>query len=221
MKLNRAHAEDPVRIARSHAGNATVTSGTTTHELEAPFLVMATQKSDRKWKARIRFRKAQLDRFLMKILVTYPSRADLSQIVGAHHSKGRDPTVSSYSARGWHPAASRGMPPGFGRSARAAIRSRSRYGHTGPALDGAHDPGESLHPVTAVPHAAHRRWWNAAAFHALMHGRFNLSTDDLRTVANAVLRHRIILNFERARGWAEPGYLAAQDRSERKWPPRP
>ena len=31
---------------------------------------------------------------------------------------------------------------------------------------------------------------------ALMHGRFHLSTDDIRAVAPSVLRHRIILNFD-------------------------
>jgi MoxR-like ATPase len=31
---------------------------------------------------------------------------------------------------------------------------------------------------------------------ALMKGRFHLSADDIRTVAPAVLRHRIILNFD-------------------------
>ena len=31
---------------------------------------------------------------------------------------------------------------------------------------------------------------------ALMKGRLHLSTDDVRAVANAVLRHRIILNFD-------------------------
>jgi MoxR-like ATPase len=32
--------------------------------------------------------------------------------------------------------------------------------------------------------------------HALMHGRFHLSSDDVQHVAAAVLRHRIILNFD-------------------------
>jgi MoxR-like ATPase len=32
--------------------------------------------------------------------------------------------------------------------------------------------------------------------HALMHGRFHLSVEDVQHVAAAVLRHRIILNFD-------------------------
>src|SRR5690242_20429443 len=58
----------------------TVTSGTTTHELEAPFLVMATQNPIES-EGTYPLPEAQLDRFLMKILVRYPSRDELNRIV--------------------------------------------------------------------------------------------------------------------------------------------
>ncbi len=58
----------------------TVTSGTTTHELERPFLVMATQNPI-EMEGTYPLPEAQLDRFLMKILVTYPSRDELNRIV--------------------------------------------------------------------------------------------------------------------------------------------
>src|SRR5450631_701198 len=58
----------------------TVTSGTTTHELEAPFLVMATQNPI-EMEGTYPLPEAQLDRFLMKILVKYPTRAELNRIV--------------------------------------------------------------------------------------------------------------------------------------------
>src|SRR3954453_22204556 len=58
----------------------TVTSGNTTHELEAPFLVMATQNPI-EMEGTYPLPEAQLDRFLMKILVTYPSRDELSTVV--------------------------------------------------------------------------------------------------------------------------------------------
>ena len=63
----------------------TVTSGTTTHELEAPFLVMATQNPI-EMEGTYPLPEAQLDRFLMKILVTYPSRSELVRL-----SRGRSP----------------------------------------------------------------------------------------------------------------------------------
>src|SRR4029078_12489945 len=58
----------------------TVTSGTTTHELERPFLVMATQNPI-EMEGTYPLPEAQLDRFLMKILVTYPSRDELYRIL--------------------------------------------------------------------------------------------------------------------------------------------
>ena len=58
----------------------TVTSGTTTIELEPPFLVMATQNPI-EMEGTYPLPEAQLDRFLMKILVQYPTRAELGTIV--------------------------------------------------------------------------------------------------------------------------------------------
>src|SRR2546425_9692522 len=58
----------------------TVTSGTTTHELELPFLVMATQNPI-EMAGTYPLPEAQLDRLLMKILVVYPSRDELNRIV--------------------------------------------------------------------------------------------------------------------------------------------
>ncbi len=58
----------------------TVTSGTQTHILDDPFLVMATQNPI-EMEGTYPLPEAQLDRFLMKILVKYPSRADLGTIV--------------------------------------------------------------------------------------------------------------------------------------------
>src|SRR5205085_5337059 len=58
----------------------TVTSGTTSHQLESPFLVMATQNPI-EMEGTYPLPEAQLDRFLMKILVSYPSREELHRIV--------------------------------------------------------------------------------------------------------------------------------------------
>src|SRR4051812_6195004 len=58
----------------------TVTSGTTTHQLEAPFLVMATQNPI-EMEGTYPLPEAQLDRFLMKIVVNYPTRDELSVVV--------------------------------------------------------------------------------------------------------------------------------------------
>src|ERR1700747_179074 len=58
----------------------TVTSGTNTYSLEPPFSVMATQNPI-EMEGTYPLPEAQLDRFLMKILVNFPSRNDLGKIV--------------------------------------------------------------------------------------------------------------------------------------------
>src|SRR5262249_49837501 len=69
----------------------TVTSGTSTYSLEPPFLVMATQNPI-EMEGTYPLPEAQLDRFLMKILVNFPSRNDLSKIVDLT-TKSEDPEL--------------------------------------------------------------------------------------------------------------------------------
>ncbi len=77
----------------------TVTSGTTTHELEAPFLVMATQNPI-EMEGTYPLPEAQLDRFLMKILVSYPSRERSEPHRRPHHSEGRSRPSDRARSRG-------------------------------------------------------------------------------------------------------------------------
>src|SRR5258706_12136151 len=78
-EINRATPKTQSALLEAMQEN-TVTSGTTTHELEPPFLVMATQNPIR-MEGTYPLPEAQLDRFLMKILVTYPNREELNRIV--------------------------------------------------------------------------------------------------------------------------------------------
>jgi MoxR-like ATPase len=170
----------------------TVTSGTTTHELEAPFLVMATQNPI-EMEGTYPLPEAQLDRFLMKIIVNYPSRADLSSIV--------DRTIQKDEAH---------LEPVLDRegilSLRAVCRRVLVAAHvqdyavdlvmaTQPGTPGAHELATKYIRYGSSPRGA-QALVECGRVLALMSGRFHLSTDDVRTVASAVLRHRIILNFD-------------------------
>ncbi|HEX3685787.1 MAG TPA: MoxR family ATPase [Bryobacteraceae bacterium] len=170
----------------------TVTSGNSTFSLEAPFLVMATQNPI-EMEGTYPLPEAQLDRFLMKILVTYPSREDLNRIVEVTTKQDeveleqvmdRDqigelkalcrqvivaPHVQDYAVE-----LVMATQPGSG--AAAGITNRYiRYGSSPRGAQGLIECGRVL---------------------ALMRGRLHLSIDDLLAVAPAVLRHRIILNFD-------------------------
>jgi len=170
----------------------TVTSGTSTYSLEIPFLVMATQNPI-EMEGTYPLPEAQLDRFLMKILVTYPSRDELSRIVelttrrdevDVRKVMSRDqiaelkfisrqvivaPHVQNHAIE-----LVMATQPGT----REAAEITNRYIRFGSSPRGA----QALIECGRVL--------------ALMRGRLHLSTDDLGVVAPAVLRHRIILNFD-------------------------
>jgi MoxR-like ATPase len=170
----------------------TVTSGTTTHELERPFLVMATQNPI-EMEGTYPLPEAQLDRFLMKILVTYPNRDELSRIV--------ERTIQREEA----------VPvPVLDREAIMQVRNVCRE-----VLVAPHVQEYAIHMVMATQpdqkeaHELARKYVRYGSsprgaqalvecgrVHALMRGRFHLAIEDVQKVAAAVLRHRIILNFD-------------------------
>jgi MoxR-like ATPase len=170
----------------------TVTSGTTTHELERPFLVMATQNPI-EMEGTYPLPEAQLDRFLMKILVKYPSRAELGRIVERTIQKEEEVPM-----------------PVMDRDAILQVRSVCREVLVAPhvqeyaiALVMATQPDQTeAHPLAKkyIRYGSSPRGAQALVecgrILALMRGRFHLAIEDVTHVAPDVLRHRIILNFD-------------------------
>jgi MoxR-like ATPase len=170
----------------------TVTSGTVTHELEAPFLVMATQNPI-EMEGTYPLPEAQLDRFLMKILVKYPSRADLNTIV--------ERTIQKDVIE-----LSQVLDRAMILELRAACHKVLVAPHvqsyaidlvmaTQPDTPTAHELSKKFIRYGSSPRGA-QAMVECGRVLALMKGRLNLSIEDIETVAPAVLRHRIILNFD-------------------------
>ena len=170
----------------------TVTSGTATHELDQPFLVMATQNPI-EMEGTYPLPEAQLDRFLMKILVTYPSHAELNRIV----ERTIQPQVET-------------PVPVMDRDSILEVRSVCRsvlvaphvqeYAihmvmATQPEQKEAHELAQKYIRYGSSPRGA-QALVECGRVRALMRGRFHLALDDVQAVAPAVLRHRIILNFD-------------------------
>ena len=170
----------------------TVTSGTVTHELEAPFLVMATQNPI-EMEGTYPLPEAQLDRFLMKILVTYPTREELNRIV--------ERTIQNEDVH---------VNPVMDRDAILEVRSVCRevmvaphvqefavqlVMATQPEQKEAHELARKYIRYGSSPRGA-QALVECGRVRALMDGRYHLSIDDIRAVAGGVLRHRIILNFD-------------------------
>ena len=171
---------------------STVTSGTTTHDLEIPFLVMATQNPI-EMEGTYPLPEAQLDRFLMKILVMYPSREDLNRIV--------ERTIH---------AADTSLHQVIDRPAILQLRDACREVLVAEHVqDFAIDLVMATQPGTKFAHSLANKYIRYGSSPrgaqalvecgrvlALMRGRLNLSMDDVREIAPDVLRHRIILNFD-------------------------
>jgi MoxR-like ATPase len=66
-----------------------VTIGTVTHKLPAPFIVMATQNPVEQ-EGTYPLPEAQLDRFMFKMSVGYPDRADEDEILSRRIARGKD-----------------------------------------------------------------------------------------------------------------------------------
>ena len=170
----------------------TVTSGTTTHELEAPFLVMATQNPI-EMEGTYPLPEAQLDRFLMKILVNYPSREELNRIVDRTVQR-EEQTITAMIDREDI------------MQLRAVCRTIMIAPHvqefaidlimaTQPGTPHAHEIANKYIRYGSSPRGA-QALIECGRVLALMRGRLNLSIDDLRFIAPSILRHRIILNFD-------------------------
>jgi MoxR-like ATPase len=170
----------------------TVTSGSTTHELEAPFLVMATQNPI-EMEGTYPLPEAQLDRFLMKILVNYPSREDLSRIVERTLNR-EEVELEQVVDR-----------DGILRL-RAFCKQVLVAQHvqdfaidlvlaTQPGAASAHPLANKYIRYGSSPRGA-QALVECGRVLALMRGRLNLSVEDVRSIAPAVLRHRVILNFD-------------------------
>jgi MoxR-like ATPase len=170
----------------------TVTSGTLTHELESPFLVMATQNPI-EMEGTYPLPEAQLDRFLMKILVRYPSRSDLSTIV--ERTIQRDETTISTVVNREEIMGLRDVCHQVLVAPHVQEYAIDMVMATQPGTPGAHELTNKYIRYGSSPRGA-QALVECGRVLALMKGRLHLSTEDVETVAPAVLRHRIILNFD-------------------------
>jgi len=170
----------------------TVTIGTTTHQLEDPFLVMATQ-NPLEMEGTYPLPEAQLDRFLLKLIVRYPSKEEMTEIVNRTMAA-ESPTVDQVMNREQVLDARRGahdvlIAPHVRDFAIRLIMA------TQPEQEYAHDLAKKFIRYGSSPRGA-QSLMQAGRVRALMRGRLNVSLGDLRDLALPALRHRIILNFD-------------------------
>ena len=170
----------------------TVTTGNETHGLENPFLVMATQ-NPLEMEGTYPLPEAQLDRFLLKILVPYPDRAEM-QTIADRTLAAQQPSVRQTIDQGQV----------------LEIRRQANSVLVAPHVrDFAIDLVLATQPESPQSHEAARKYVRYGAsprgvqallqcgrVRALLRGRLNVSEEDVRNLAGSALRHRIILNFD-------------------------
>ncbi|HJK91042.1 MAG TPA: MoxR family ATPase [Polyangiaceae bacterium LLY-WYZ-15_(1-7)] len=170
----------------------TVTVSNKTYVLDEPYFVLATQ-NPLEMEGTYPLPEAQLDRFLFKLTVAFPSRDDLHAIL--------DRTTGSETPE---------VTPVLDAAAilrmRKVVRDVAVARHvqdyairvleaTHPDRKGAPEKVQRFVRFGGSPRGA-QAMLLAAKIHALFEGRFAVSVDDVRWAALPALRHRVILNFE-------------------------
>jgi MoxR-like ATPase len=168
-----------------------VTIGGRTHPVPVPFLVLATQNPIES-EGTYPLPEAQVDRFLMKILVDYPAPGDEAAVV--HRSLDPVTSVDERLTVGdllrFRQAAADVMVDrevvDYAVALADATRRPGRYGLT--EVEGLVSYGASPRGPIGLVHAARSL--------ALLRGRRHVLASDIRDLAPEVLRHRLVLSYE-------------------------
>jgi MoxR-like ATPase len=169
-----------------------VTAGGQIRRLEEPFFVLATQNPIDQ-EGTYPLPEAQLDRFFFKLIVGYPTAAEMTEVLN-RTTEGEKVT----------PAKVIDGPQ---------LRELQRLVRQVPVATHVKDYAVRLvlatHPKTETAAPITNQYLKfgssprgaqvlllAAKVRALTQGRFNVSFDDIQAVASPALRHRLIVNFE-------------------------
>lgn len=169
-----------------------VSIGGETFPLDEPFLVMATQNPI-EHEGTYPLPEAQLDRFLIKVRVDYPSRQDERQILELGLN-GRAPQASVVASRESLAEAVRAVQEVAiddvlkDYIVQLVYATRRPAAYRLPAL-------EPLIAFGASPRAS-IALAQAARAHAFLQGRAYTTPDDVKALAHDVLRHRIVTTYE-------------------------
>ncbi len=170
-----------------------VTVGGETHKLPQPFLVLATQ-NPLEMEGTYPLPEAQLDRFLFKLKVRYPSAEELHTILDRTTST-ETPQVQKVLGSAADVTTLREVVRGV-----PLVREVQDFAvKLTLATHPEHAPEGSL-AKKYVRYGASPRGSQAlilgAKIYALLDGRFHVAKADIARVALGALRHRVILNFE-------------------------
>lgn len=190
-EINRAPAKVQSALLEAMAEKQ-VTIGEETYKLENPFLVLATQ-NPLEQEGTYPLPEAQMDRFMFKINVTYPTKGEELEIMNRMGQNTR-PQIQPVITRE--------------ELLRASERADQIYvdnkikNYIVEIVMASRQPKEyglarlvDLIQVGASPRAT-ISLLRASKAHAFIRGRGYVTTEDLKAIAYHVLRHRLILTYE-------------------------
>lgn len=186
-EINRAPAKTQSALFEVMEEHQVTVDGTT-HKMKSPYLVVATQNPI-EHEGTYRLPEAQLDRFLFKITVNYPSPDEEVSILSRHHERGGNSPLSEINSV-------------LTAEQIAVFRKFAQRVHIEPNLVRyiiqiiQETRNNSMLFLGASPRASIGIMVGAKAY-AMIKGRDFVSPEDIKFVALPVLRHRILLSPEK------------------------
>ena len=200
-EINRATPKTQSALLEAMEEHQVTVSGTT-FRLEEPFFVMATQNPI-EMEGTFPLPEAQLDRFLFKIFVGYPSHQELAKILQrttVAETASIRTVLPHEQAQGWILNARRLVREVLVASpiedyvVRLVSATRPSDGSS-QAQDAKSDAASRFLRYGASPRGAQAILMGAKVL-ALINGRVNVSFDDVDSVLVPALNHRVVLSFE-------------------------
>src|SRR5262245_5591529 len=206
-EINRAPAKAQAALLEAMEERQVTVAGTT-HKLPELFLVMATQNPIEQ-EGTYPLPEAQLDRFLLKVVIDYPTDENEAKILRL--GRGEDAGTATEQAKKLPQQAvldARAevlkvfVAPELEKYFVALIAATRRPEQFGPNLKKWLQVGASPRGTLALDRASRAHAWLA--------GRDHASPDDVRAVARACLRHRLILSYEASADGVTPDQVVSE-----------
>lgn len=203
-EINRATPKTQAALLEAMQEHSVTVAGET-HTLAEPYFVLATQ-NPMEQEGTYPLPEAQLDRFMLKIMVDFPTLDELSRIVGLttvpqnEHAQKVADAETLLQMR----AVAQEVPVA------QAVRDFALrlVLATHPEVESSPETVRRFVRFGASPRAA-QAIIATARVRALMAGRYNVAYEDIEALAPACLRHRIALSFEgMAEGETTEGVIA-------------
>ena len=168
-----------------------VTVSGVTYKMEEPFFVLATDNPIEQ-DGTYPLPEAQMDRFMFKVIMTFPSVAELGQIVNMTQKSMAESATKVVD--GETILKMRALAQQVPVIPEILDYAMNIVEKTHPELDGTSDTAKKYIRYGASPRAG-QALITGAKIRALIHGNYNVSYDDIDTLCYPVLRHRIKINY--------------------------